>query len=103
MTPIPRSEQFITLTHDTGGIEDEVSTVPSLVLNPRAIESIKMSESNEGATLHIDLMTGNQHTIGPMLRPRARSVFRDLLGGLGDKNQVVLPADTTIRSYAGGR
>lgn len=103
MTLTARSEQFITLTHDTGGLEDEVANVPALVLNPRAIESIKMTEGADGATLHIDLMTGRQYTVGPMLRPRARSVFRELVGDLGDKNAVTLPHGTEINSQEGSR
>lgn len=91
----PKHEQFITFT-PSAGEDDDTTEVPALALNPRAIASISLSDDD--TTICIHLLTGAEHRITGLLKPRVRGVYRDLLRGLGEKNSVTLPVEAQITS-----
>lgn len=97
MTHVPSHERFITLTV-TSDDENTTRDSPLLVVNPKAISSLRLSDADENGmmTLHLNQVSGESYSLGPLARMRARDVFRQLLSGLGDKNSVNLPEDTSL-------
>lgn len=95
-SPPPAHERFITLTPSAEDDDTDTVEVPTLVINPSAIATLDLLD--EGTTIRIRLLNGEDYRITPLLKPRARSLFRDLLRGLGEKNSVLLPPSARVET-----
>lgn len=92
----PLHKQFISFTPENS--DGSVAAVPSLSINLRAIATVRLS--SDGSTVEIHLLTGETHLIGPLARPRARAVFRDILNTL-DEEIINVPSRTALTSERG--
>lgn len=92
----PLHKQFISFTPENN--DGPTAAVPSLSINLRAIATVRLS--NDGGTVEIHLLTGETHLIGPLARPRARAVLRDILNTLGEEI-INVPSGATLTSERG--
>lgn len=101
MTHVSPSDRFITFT-ETLSDDGTTRDMPLLVLNPRAISSLRLSEETEDGkmSLLVRQLNGDHFSLGPMPRLRARTTLRELLVGLGEKTSVVLPEGASLSQEA---